>query len=119
MRSVSIILATCGLAAAAHAQEYFRVSYSAITVFAGTTTPSNGNINDLRADEGIRFRIGIEALLNGTSAIGQTTTFTPPPQPGSGTIRALGSFVYSFVGMNDATGAWYGGRSPHRSVQEP
>src|SRR5262249_24952769 len=59
--------------------------------------------------EGALIHLPIMALHNGINAIGQTTTFVPPPPPGSGTIRAVGSFNYVLAGDNGAStaaGSW-------------
>lgn len=115
MRPIATVIAVCGMAAAGQAQELIRVTYSASTVIAGTTTPSGGFIGDLAPGEGVRFQVTLQALRNGTNAIGQTTTYTPPPPPGTGTIRGLGSFLYDFVtDAVDATGTWYS-----RSISAP
>jgi hypothetical protein len=102
------MIAVCGMASLAHAQELIRVTYSASAVFTGTTTPSGGNIGDLPPGQSVRFQVSLQALLNGTNAIGQTTTYTPPPPPGVGTIRGLSYFVYSLVTSGgSAAGTWY------------
>jgi hypothetical protein len=114
-RSALFISTVCGLAPIAGAQELIRVNYSAIAVITGTMTPTGSLIGDLPPGQSVRFQVSLQALVNGTSAIGQTTTYTPPPPPGVGTIRGLGSFLYDFVTSGgSAAGNWYG-----RSISVP
>lgn len=97
---VSIAMAAAaGCAAAAHArQDLMRVSYSWTEVVGGTTTPVLSPNSILDPGEGALIGINLFATVNGANAIGQTTTYTPPPPPGVGTVRGIGSFFYTLNG---------------------
>jgi hypothetical protein len=107
------LAAASGLAATVQAQELIRVSYTWNEVVGLTTTPVTNPNSVLDPGEGARINLTIQALINGTSAVGQTTSYTPPPPPGSGTVRGIASMIYNLVGDNNATtaqGSW-GARS--------
>jgi hypothetical protein len=110
-RATLAIALVAGLPAAASAQELFQVIYTWSDVLAGTTTPGNGN-GQVDPGEGARIRIGVEARINGTSAVGQTTSYLAPAPGGIGTVRGLGSVVYDLIGdanAPSANGTWGGG----------
>jgi hypothetical protein len=97
------------MAAAAQAQETIRVSYTWLEVQGLTTTPVTNPNSVLDPGEGARISISLQALINGTSAIGQTTNYNPPPPPGAGTVRGIASMVYNMSGDNGAStaaGSW-------------
>jgi hypothetical protein len=99
-----------GFPAVATAQEAFVVSYSWTVVFAGTLTPAP-NFGDVDPGQAARIRIAVQATINGTSAVGQTTSYTAPSPGGVGTVRGLGSAVYDLVGDGNAAsanGTWGG-----------
>ena len=106
-RAALALAAVAGLASMAQAQELIRVSYSWLEVVGATTTPVTGAAANSVVDpgEGARISISIQALINGTSAVGQTATYTPPPPPGTGTVRGIASMIYNFVGDNGAASA--------------
>ena len=106
-RATLALAAVAGLASMAQAQELIKVTYSWVEVTAGTTTAVANPNSVVDPGEGARISISIQALINGTSAIGQTTTYTPPPPPGNGTVRGIASMIYNFDGTgSDATGTW-------------
>lgn len=112
-RAVLALATVSGLAASAQAQELIRASYSWQEVVGLTTTAVTNPNSVLDVGEGARITVNLQALVNGTSAIGQTTTYTPPPPPGNGTIRGIASFIYNLTGDNNAAtaaGSW-GSRS--------
>jgi len=98
-----------GTTAATPAQELIRVTYSWVEVQAGTNTAVTKPNSVVDVGEGARISFHIQALINGTNAVGQTTTYTPPPPPGTGTVRGIASFIYNLVGDNrapSAAGSW-------------
>jgi hypothetical protein len=106
-----VLTLVAGSTAAAPAQEVFVVNYSWLEVIAGSITPVPAPNGVLEPGEGARIRVGVEARINGTSAVGQTTTFTNPAPGGVGTIRGLGSAIYDLIGDNGAStanGTWGG-----------
>lgn len=108
-RHTLILAAAAGTAATARGQEIMQVSYSWSEVLAGTLTPVPSPNSVVEPGEAALIRINMYATVNGVNAIGQTTTYTPPPPPGIGTIRGIASFAYSLIGDNraaTATGAW-------------
>lgn len=113
-RATLALAAVAGLASIAQAQETFQVFYSWIEVNAGTTTAVASPNSILEPGEGARIRFGIQALVNGTSAVGQVVNLTTPiTNPAgtfsSGTIRGLGSAVYDILGdagAATANGTW-------------
>jgi hypothetical protein len=108
-RSVFTLAATAGLPAAAAAQELIRVTYSWQEVAGLTTTPVTNPNSILDPGEGARISLQLDALINGSNAVGQTTTYTPPPPPGAGTVRGLASFLYNLRGDGGAAtaaGSW-------------
>jgi hypothetical protein len=110
-RATLALALVAGLPAAASAQEQFVVNYSWVEVNAGTITAVASPNSILEPGEAARIRIGTEARINGTSAIGQTSTYTTPAPGGTGTVRGLGSAVYDLVGDNNAAtanGTWGG-----------
>jgi hypothetical protein len=46
------------------------------------------------------------------------TAYRPPAAARDGTIAGMGSFIYNFVGINDATGTWYNRSVSARSRRE-
>jgi len=110
-RATLALAVVAGLPAVASAQETFQVFYTFEEVNAGTVTPvavPNGVIDP---GEAARIRMGITALVNGSNAVGQNTTYTDPAPGGTGTIKGIGSFVYDLVGDNNAAtanGTWGG-----------
>lgn len=99
-----------GIPAAAPAQETFIVNYSWVEVTPGTISPVPIPNSVLEPGEAARIRVGVEARINGVSAIGQTTLFALGPN-GVGTVKGLGSVVYDLVGDNNAAsahGVWGG-----------
>lgn len=105
------LLGMAGVAAApvSRAQELVQVSYSWSEVVAGTLTPVTSPNSVLEPGEGARIGINIFATINGTNAVGQTTTYTPPPPPGFGTVRGIASAIYNLSGNNGAAtaaGSW-------------
>lgn len=106
-----LIVAMCaGLPATSPGQELFSVSYSWLEVVSGTTVQPTVN-SVLDPGESARIRVGVTALFNGTSAIGQTTAYAIPAPGGIGTVRGLGSVVYDLIGDNNAataSGTWGG-----------
>lgn len=106
-RAALALVAVAGLANMAQAQELIKVTYSWLEVQAGTVTPVANPNSVVDPGEGARISISIQALINGTNAVGQTTTYTPPPPPGNGTVRGIASMIYNFNGTgSDATGTW-------------
>ena len=97
---------------AAMAQEEFLVHYSWQEVFAGSITPATGPLagnSILDPGEGARIRLGITALINGTNAVGQTSTYSNPAPGGIGTVRGIGTVVYDLLGDGNqpsAFGSW-------------
>jgi hypothetical protein len=107
-RATLALAVVAGLPLAAAAQESYLVTYSWNEVLAGTTTPGNGN-SVVDPGEGARIRLGVTAQINGTSAIGQTISYTNPAPGGTGTVKGIGSVVYDLVGDSNgatANGAW-------------
>ncbi len=109
-RAALALALVAGTAAIANAQETIQLTYRWQEVNAGTTVPSTqplaGN-SVVDQGEGARIFVSLNILRNGTNAVGQTTTFTPPPAPGSGIIAGLGSVLYRLDGTGaDATGTW-------------
>jgi hypothetical protein len=103
------LAAIAGLAAPAMAQETVVVSYSWSEVIAGTLTPVSSPNSILEPGEGARIGINVYQTINGTNAVGETTTYTPPPPPGVGTNAGTGAMLYSLHGTGgDATGSWFG-----------
>lgn len=106
----ALIMATiAGSSAAALGQELIRVSYSWLEVQAGTTIAVAAPNSVVDVGEGARISFHIQALINGTNAVGQTITYTPPPPPGFGTVRGIASAIYNVVGDNrapTAAGTW-------------
>jgi hypothetical protein len=100
--------------APARAQELFQVHYSWQEVQAGTINPAPGPLagnSVVDPGEGARIRLGVTAHINGSSAVGQTTTYNSPPPGGVGTVRGIGSAVYDLVGDGNSTtanGSWGG-----------
>lgn len=112
-RSVLVVAIVAGLPAAAIAQELIRVSYSWLEVVGATTVPVLNPNSIVEPGEGARMSLNIQALINGTNAVGQTTSYTPPPPPGSGTVRGIASYIYNLRGDgggSTAAGTW-GARS--------
>jgi len=110
-RATLALALVAGLPAAAQAQETFVVNYSWNEVINGTTNPVAAPNSILETGESARIRIGTEARINGTSAVGQTTTYTTPAPGGTATVRGLGSAVYDFIGDGNAAtanGTWGG-----------
>src|SRR6516162_5159889 len=108
-RAAIVLAALAGLPAAAGAQELIRVSYSWQEVVGLTTTAVANPNSVLDPGEGARIAFSIDALIDGTSAVGQTTFWTPPPPPGTGTVRGISSYVYNLTGDNaaaTAAGTW-------------
>ncbi len=108
-RAATILAACAGLTAAAPAQELIRVTYSWLEVQGLTTIPVSAPNSIVDPGEAARISLHIEALINGTNAVGQTTTYTPPPPPGFGTVRGLASLIYSLrgdEGAPTAAGTW-------------
>lgn len=111
-RAALSLAALAGLAAAAHAQELIRVTYSWQEVLTGTTVVVTNPNSICDPGESARISLNIQALINGTNAVGQTTTYTPPPPPGAGTVRGISSMVYNLRatnvqgGGNPAFGTW-------------
>ncbi len=108
-RAPLILLSLAGLTAAASAQEVMRISYSWLEVVGATTVPVTSPNSIIDPGEGARMSLHVQALINGTSAIGQTTFYTPPPPPGFGTVRGIASIIYNLRGDNGAAtaaGVW-------------
>jgi hypothetical protein len=101
-----------GFPAVATAQEAFFVTYSYTKVIAGTLMPAPTiPLPDIFPGEAARIRIAVQARINGTSAVGQTTSYTAPSPGGVGTVRGLGSVVYDLIGDGNAAsanGTWGG-----------
>ncbi len=96
-------------AASAGAQELVQVSYTWREVLANTSTPVSAPNSTVDPGEGAQISLHVEALINGSNAVGQTVAYTPPPPPGSGTVRGISNFNYDLVGDNGnstAAGAW-------------
>lgn len=111
LRAALSVATLAGLAASVHAQELIRVTYSWQEVQVGTTVPVISPNGILDPGESARISLNIQALINGTNAVGQTTTFVPPPTPGMGTVRGIASMVYNLRGQNvqgsgSAFGTW-------------
>jgi len=95
-----------GVAGPALGQELVRVSYSwnEVLGFGGQVTNPNSVIDPA---ETARINVTLQALVNGSSAIGQTTTYLSAPPPGTGTIRGIGSFEFNLRGDSpNAAGSW-------------
>lgn len=110
-RATLALAVVAGLPAAASAQETFQVFYTFEEVNAGTVTPVAAPNGTIDPGEAARIRLGITALVNGSNAVGQNTSYTDPAPGGTGTIKGIGSFVYDIVGDNGATtanGTWGG-----------
>jgi len=109
-RRATLLLATlAGFPAAVSAQELVRVTYSWLEVQGNTVTPVTAPNSVVDPGEGARISIHIQALINGTNAVGQTTTYIPPPPPGFGTVRGIASMVYNLrgdSGLPTAAGTW-------------
>jgi hypothetical protein len=112
-RATLTLAAAAGLAAPALAQDVMQVTYSWSETIAGTITPVPNPNSILDPGEGARINLAITALHNGVNTIGQTTTYTPPPPPGTGTIRGIASFIYNLIGDNNAVTAqgWWSNRA--------
>src|SRR5262249_31057712 len=102
-RTALALAAVAGLRGPVFAQDVMRVTCSWSEVVANSITPVTAPNSILEPGEGALIHLSIMALHNGINAIGQTTTFVPPPPPGSGTIRAVGSFNYVLAGDNGAS----------------
>jgi hypothetical protein len=110
-RATLALALVAGLPAASQAQETFVVNYTWVEVIAGTITPVVSPNSQVEPGEAARIRIGTEARINGTSAIGQTSSYTTPAPGGTATVRGLGSAVYDLVGDGNAAsanGTWGG-----------
>ncbi len=110
-RATLALAAVAGLASMAQAQELIRVSYSWLEVVGATTVAVTGAAANsvVEPGEGARISLSIQALINGTNAVGQTTTYTPPPPPGNGTVRGIASMIYNLsgdLGAATAAGTW-------------
>ena len=108
-RNSLALFAAAGLAASARAEERISVTYSWSEVVSGTTAPVPAPNSVLEPGEGAYIRLHIFANINGIDAIGQTATYTPPPPPGTGTIRGIASIIYQLTGDNNAStafGSW-------------
>lgn len=110
-RATLALAAVAGLASMAQAQELIRVSYSWLEVVGATTVAVTGAAANsvVEPGEGARISLSIQALINGTNAVGQTTSYTPPPPPGSGTVRGIASMIYNLsgdLGAATAAGTW-------------
>jgi len=105
-RATLALALVAGLPAAAQAQESFQVIYTWNEVIAGTITVPAQTNSVVDEGEGARIRVGVTALINGTTAIGQTIAYTTPAPGGTGTVKGIGSVVYDLIGDASATGAW-------------
>jgi hypothetical protein len=111
MRTPSILACAAGLATSASAQEQFVVNSSWVEVIAGSITPVPSPNSILEPGEAARIRIATEARINGSNAVGQTTTYSIPVPGGVGTVRGLGLLSYDLVGDSggaSANGTWGG-----------
>jgi hypothetical protein len=109
IRTTLSVALFAGLPVAVSAQEAFVVNYSMQEVFAGTLNPVPFQDNDIGPGEAARIRVGVQARINGSSAIGQTVTYVQPSPGGIGTVRGLGSAVYDLIGNGfSASGTWGG-----------
>lgn len=108
-RAGFVLAMLAGWPAAAWSQDYIRVEYSWTEVNGNTTVPVLSPNSILNPGEGARISLRLTAIINGVSAIGQTTTYPTPPAPGVGTVRGIGSMVYNIRGDGgaaSATGTW-------------
>jgi hypothetical protein len=108
-RTTLALAAAAGLPLAAQAQEVFQAVYSWQEVIANTTAPVALPNSVVEPGEGARIRIQANALINGTSAIGQTSSYTNPAPGGVGTIKGLGIVQWDLIGDDNATtanGVW-------------
>jgi len=104
-----MVLGVVGMAAGVRGQEVVTVSYSWSEVVAGTLTPVSSPNGVLEPGEGARIGLNIYQTINETNAVGQTTTYVPPPPTGVGTNAGTGSMLYTLHGTGgDASGAWFG-----------
>lgn len=107
-RATLALAAVAGLAGVVNAQETFQVVYTWQEVVGGTTVAVTGAAANsvLEPGEGARIRVGVQALVNGTSAIGALVNLSAPISGfTNGTIRGLGSAVYDLVGDGGAASA--------------
>lgn len=108
-RLAMVLAAAAGLGAEARGQELIQVSYTWSEVIAGTLTPVALPNSVLEPGEGARIGINVFATINGTNAVGQTTTYTAPPPPGFGTVRGVAVIMYNLygdLGASTAAGSW-------------
>lgn len=113
LRAAISLLTLTGLASSLHAQGLFRLTYSWQEVQGLTTTPVTSPNSIIDVGESARITLNVQALFNGTSPIGQTISYTPPPPPGVATIRGISHFWYDLRGdggASTAAGTW-GARS--------
>lgn len=107
-RATLALAAVAGLAGIVNAQETFQVFYTWQEVVGGSTVAVTGSAANsiLEPGEGARIRIGVQALVNGSSAVGAVVNLTSPISGFSnGTVRGLGSAVYDLVGDGGAASA--------------
>lgn len=104
-----MVLGVAGMAAEVRGQEVVTVSYSWSEVVAGTLTPVSSPNGVLEPGEGARIGLNIYQTINEANAVGQTTTYVPPPPTGVGTNAGTGSMLYTLHGTGgDASGSWFG-----------
>jgi hypothetical protein len=103
---VAAMAGVAGSGADVNAQERITVTYSWSEVLAGTATPVPSPNSVLEPGEGAYIRLNLFANINGVDAIGRTTTYTPPPPPGIGTIRGIAGIIYNLTGNHNAISAY-------------
>src|ERR1043165_10216769 len=91
IKRATLILAIA--AGSVQAQDTFQVTYSWTEVESGTNIPVASPNGILEPGEGARIQLTVEALHNGTNAIGQITTYVGSGAipSGSGPIRCIAS----------------------------
>jgi hypothetical protein len=90
-----------GVAGPALGQELVRIGYSWVEMH--STNPNSV----IDPGEDARISLSLQALINGSDAIGQTTSYSPPPPPGIGTVRGIGTIEFNLRGDGPgAAGSW-------------
>ncbi|MFN0134165.1 MAG: hypothetical protein ACKVW3_16745 [Phycisphaerales bacterium] len=96
---VVALLAACG---ASSAQELMTYSMTWSEVVGGTNQPVTTPNGVIEPGEGVRIALKVSF----SPGVGATSSYTPPPPPGTGTIAGLGDIFIDIVGPNLTGGSW-------------